>query len=60
MANNKRPEDRRSVNVTIRFKQSQIERIDAEAARHEFTTRSDIVRDLIDNHTFEGEPEQED
>jgi hypothetical protein len=56
MANNKRPEDRHSTNVTIRFKASQLERIDKEAEAQE-TTRSNILRDMIDRETFPHEME---
>ena len=56
MANNKRPEDRRSENVTIRFKQDQLARLDAEAEAQD-TTRSNILRDLVDNNRFSHEEE---
>jgi len=56
MANNKRPEDRRSENVTIRFKQATLARLDAEAEAQD-TSRSDIVRDLINNTKFAHEEE---
>ncbi|MHC4335423.1 MAG: ribbon-helix-helix protein, CopG family [Planctomycetota bacterium] len=54
MANHKRPEDRHSTNVTIRFKTTQLERIDKEAAAQN-TTRSNIVRDMVDEKTFPHE-----